>query len=119
MDAAGYGFHDGRVDVPALPVEGEFYGGCGELHEVPACELFGALRFGNETPGDTGADGARIVRGGGNVDGGALGEGFFSLQTYFLFNEDSRYVLHEVFAVVFDDGGTVELFAAYALGPAG
>ena len=62
VDAAGYGLHDGRVDVPALPVEGKFYGGCGELHEVPAFELFGALGLRNETPGNTGADGARIVR---------------------------------------------------------
>ena len=85
---------------------------------MPACEFFGALRFGDKTPGDTGADSTRVVRGGGNVDGGALGEGFFSLQTYFLFDEDSCYVLHEVFAVVFDDGGLVELLAAYALGPA-
>ena len=62
VDAAGYGLHNGRVDIPALPVEGEFYRGCGELHEVPAFELFGALRLRNETPGNTGADGSRIVR---------------------------------------------------------
>ena len=77
VDSAGYGLHDGRVDVPPLPVEGELHGSAGKLKELPRSELFSTLGFGDEPPGDAGADGTRVVRRGGNVDGGALYKGLF------------------------------------------
>ena len=48
-----------------------------------------------------------------------MDEGFFSIQAYLFFNEGSRYILHKVFTVIFDDGGTIELFVAHGFGPAG
>ena len=75
MDSAGYGLHDGRVNVPPLPVEGELHGSAGKLNELPRSKLFGTLGFWDESPGDAGADGARVVRRGGTGDGGALYKG--------------------------------------------
>lgn len=76
--------------------------------------FFGALHAsGDKTPCDTGADSTRVVEGGGNVDGGALGEGFLQPPDLLLVVRTHRATSYEVFAV-FERRGMVGLLATLA-----